>query len=699
MRNRAGANLVDPSASYASQLQGLAQANGLKFQLNYEQRPTEETNFKDVTGNATLTCSGAYCPSVTRTTDSFGTFRSSNWYAATGANLAFSQPKFSLGGWVTVRDAFGGEYDERILLGPDNVGGAVDKYIQLSVVNLSSTPRLKVHFTATDGSQCEQVLTELTLAKEQKTHVFVTYDGTQVRGYKNGFEVGSYTLQGCANKVPAGNRFTIGRGASQATLYIHNVYFNVIDEGSGWSSAEAYLQLDGSKEPIWKKTGVENGDTPDVGVKRTLRDSSVGDSNNTVYICEEDRGTKEGKCQSDSFADSDDYQGDVSIDPRTNGYRDIGWSHSSYRGNLRYNVQNNFFNGDLDDLRIYESTLSAREINQIANGSGLVYQLDEASGRPQFRNAGTDTTQLYCQNAGNCPISGIKGYSGQAIRFDGVANQNLAIDNLRQRFGSNFVVSFWFKPEQNRPSSGPLPLLRSGQDSEGYTLYATNNGTTTGLNSRFNFSQTGYGTIGGSGGNRYDLRCSADEALVGIYGGAGAVVDRVGALCVALNANGSWNSEPRTIGTAGGGGGSGYDQRCPRNQVVVAFEGRSGALVDQITLKCAALNSDGTAQTSIALHCQPWVDMAALPRVNESVPRICQRAGSTGRAGGLVDAFGITCRDQFISQNRNLIRQWAMVAYRPGAKWRDLAALCQRPIAAYDLVWCALTATVSGQQW
>ena len=123
LRNRAGANMVDPSASYADQLRGLAQPNGLKFQLNFEQRPADERSFQDVTGNAALTCPSDYCPSVIRSTDSYGTFQASNWYAATGNNLAFTQARFSLGGWVTAEKPFGGKYNERVIFGPDNVAG------------------------------------------------------------------------------------------------------------------------------------------------------------------------------------------------------------------------------------------------------------------------------------------------------------------------------------------------------------------------------------------------------------------------------------------------------------------------------------------------------------------------------------------------------------------------------------------------
>ncbi len=559
---------------------------------------------------------------------------------------------------MTLRKPFGVKYDERILFGPDNTAGSAGNYLQLAVVNLNSTPKVKVNFTATDGTQCEQVLTDLTLTLDQKTHIFVTYDGALLRGYRNGIEVGNYNLQNCANKVPAGNQFTIGRGASHATLWVYNVYFMDLDEGSPWS-AEPYLQLDGSTDRFWHKTSVKNGHTPNVGAELTLRDSSKGDADNTVYICEEDNGDRRGKCTSDAV-DSDDFLGQVAINPRLNGEANSYWSSGDGRGYLRYNVQNNFFNGDLDDLRIYEATLSAHAVSQLVNSNGLLYQLDEASGRTQFRNAGTDSTQLLCQTPGNCPVSGIKGYTGQAVRFTGSADQTLRIEKLRQRFGSNFVTSFWWKPEQ--AATATTPLIRSGQGSEGYTLFATNNGSTTALNARFAYD--GVDPMGGSGGSSYDIRCAANEALVGLYGGAGTVVDRVGPLCVAIDGNGNWVGTPTQRGTAGGGGGEPYERVCANGTAVVGFSGRSGSLIDGITLQCARLQPDGYTDVYNRTALTAVGGSGGSAQAERVCPSNLPAAGIRGRAGGLVDAFGLTCRAEFIANTAVTLPngQWAHIA-------------------------------------
>ncbi len=658
LRNRAGANMVDPSASYANLLQGLAVPDGLKFVLNFEQRQSNPTRFTDATGKVDLSCpDGSYCPNVIYGANSFGRFAAQNWYLATGNNLAFTQAQFSLGGWVTLGKAFGNKYDERVLLGPDNTTDAAGNYLQLAVTNLNATPKIKLSFTATDGSKCEQVFTDLTLAYEQKTHVFVTYDGTVVRGYRNGVEVNSYNLQNCSNKIPAGDRFTVGRGPSQATLYVYNLYTRFIDEGDSlFSRAEPYLQLNENKEHFFLTTKVKNDDTSHVGKELEIRTISNGDSNSTVYICEEDNGEKEGKCKSDSSVDSDDAEGSVVIDPRTNREHDSNYG----RGQLRFNVQNNFFQGNLDDLRIYEKTLNSREISQLVNSSGLLYQLDEASGRAQFRNAGPDSTQLVCQNAGNCPTSGLKGYSGQAVRFTGQANQTLGIEKLRQRFGSNFILSFWLNPAAGAANS--TTLVRSGQGSEGYELLATNTGGSTALNARFAYNAVD--AIGGSGGGAYDLRCNANEALVGIHGGAGTRLDRVGASCVPIDGNGNWVGAPRQIGTAGGSGGGNYERTCPTGLAVVGFRGRSGAVVDQITLQCAKLLPDGY----VDLATRTLLQAAGGNGGNEQSERICPSnlpaAGITGRAGGAVDSFGLTCRNQFTANQALTI---------PNGQWSHLA--------------------------
>ena len=609
-----------------------------------------------------------------RDTNSYGKFQANGWYAVTGQNLAFSQPRFSLGGWVTLERAFGGTYNERVILGPDNVDGTDRRYLQLSVTDLqSSTPKARIHFTATDGAVCQQVLTDLTLPFGQKTHLFVTYDGTLVHGYRNGQLVGSYNLQNCAGKVPAGNRFTIGRGTTDATLFVERIYFEDVDEGGSWLSsyAEPYMQLDTTVTPFWRKTGVERKQAHTVNVELKLRTATRGDVNSTVYICEEDYGNKQGQCRSDSWSDSDDFQGRVDIDPRRNGEFKKYYCESSvpdprfcldeHRGNLSFNVQNNFFQGDLDDLRIYESTLSQQEVSQLVGGGGLHYQLDEAAGRMQFRTAGTDSTQLTCTGGAECPTSGVKGYTGQAVNFTGNLGQFLSIGRLRERFGSNLVASFWFKPKAGNETT-PSPILRYGQEQQGFTLYATQQANSTNLRAVFNFS--GHTTsIGGGGGDPYTLNCNPGEALVGISGGAANVVDRVGPLCVTTTPDyASWTSQPVQRGSAGGRGGRDYTVTCPSGSYVTGFSGRAARYVDRIELECARISSPGVLDSRRPFRLQAVGGNGGSIQPQQVCPSNLPANGIYGKSANLVDQFGLTCTGQPTVAGVNLaVDQWSHV--------------------------------------
>ncbi len=507
LRNRAGANMIDPSASYASRLLGLAQEDGLKFMLNFEHPPADEHSFQDMTGTTTVTCPEDYCPSVVRGDESYAIFGADSWYAVSGDGLAFSQSSFSIGGWITPEKAFGAEYDERKILGPDNVDGSSQSYLQLSLVDLQSgPPKAKIHFTAKDGTVCEQTLTELTVPYDERTHIFITYDGTQVYGYRNGQLAASSSLQNCQGKVPAGDRFTIGRGTTDAKLYIHNVKFD--DSGDDATDGEPYLLFNDSHDPFWDTDDVDDGDIVSIDKKLTLRTASTGDSNSTVYICEDDYGEKDGHCHSTLHGmdelfhsgDGDDYLSGVIVDPRRNGrfgYEANLFATSRSDAHMEYNVQNNFFQGSLDDLHIYGITLQAEDVARLASGEKLVYQLDEASGRQQFRNAGFEAAQLVCVNGANCPTSGLPGYSGEAVRFTGEADEALGIANLQERFGSKMVVSFWFKPEANNNNSAPLPLVRYGMEPEGFSLHATQQEGATLLQAAFNHAND-HGSIGTS---------------------------------------------------------------------------------------------------------------------------------------------------------------------------------------------------------
>ena len=100
------------------------------------------------------------------------------------------------------------------------------------------------------------------------------------------------------------------------------------------------------------------------------------------------------------------------------------------------------------------------------------------------------------------------------------------------------------------------------------------------------------GERGGSGGLAYNLSCPDGRVLVGVHARAGTVVDGVRGICRPVTAQGAWTGSESVTPTAGGGGGNAVTRRCPTNYAVSAFQGRQGAILDQIALECTRLASN-----------------------------------------------------------------------------------------------------------
>ncbi len=108
----------------------------------------------------------------------------------------------------------------------------------------------------------------------------------------------------------------------------------------------------------------------------------------------------------------------------------------------------------------------------------------------------------------------------------------------------------------------------------------------------YSLSSTG----GGGGGGPYQLRCSRDQFVMGLAGGSGVEVDRIQFQCgtVSVERSGTgWRVVVRSTGTTatvGGGGGAPFSDVCPSASVIRGFQGRSGAVIDQVGGRCTTLS-------------------------------------------------------------------------------------------------------------
>ncbi|KRG68868.1 hypothetical protein ABB29_10350 [Pseudoxanthomonas dokdonensis] len=150
-------------------------------------------------------------------------------------------------------------------------------------------------------------------------------------------------------------------------------------------------------------------------------------------------------------------------------------------------------------------------------------------------------------------------------------------------------------------------------------------------------------TIGGAGGGVFKLECANDEVLAGVHGTSIQVLSQIGPRCVRVDAAGNWQGQPGNRQVAGLPAGSGFETSCPRNQAVVGMAGRSGALVDQVQLECAPF-------ASASRRTGPITALAPIGGAGGGwqPTRRCAFDGVGralyGRAGGLIDSLGLLCR-------------------------------------------------------
>lgn len=149
--------------------------------------------------------------------------------------------------------------------------------------------------------------------------------------------------------------------------------------------------------------------------------------------------------------------------------------------------------------------------------------------------------------------------------------------------------------------------------------------------------------FGGGGGTAFSRSCGAGRVLTGMRYRAGAVVDAVGLLCRAVNADGSLGTESSVGTMAGGTGGTFGTVSCPAGTVVGGAKLYYGAVLDGVILSCmpwakatrtygelTAVRSFGSSSLNTR-----GVAMCESP----AQPIVSIR----GRSGLVVDALGVTC--------------------------------------------------------
>lgn len=181
------------------------------------------------------------------------------------------------------------------------------------------------------------------------------------------------------------------------------------------------------------------------------------------------------------------YLNGVVIATRTDltvGMTEVGPTANNWLGRNGYGDA--AFDGLIDDVRLYTSTLTAADVANVYNeGVAVRYTFDE--------NTGTSAANTGAKSSiGAASFLGTTGWSaagkyGSAVSLPGGAastnNHVKMADNIAAGLDEQFTVSFWARPD-TLPSWVPLVQIGSSTDTF-FLLQSSTNGTTTGFGATF----------------------------------------------------------------------------------------------------------------------------------------------------------------------------------------------------------------------
>jgi len=289
--------------------------------------------------------------------------------------------------------------------------------------------------------------------------------------------------------------------------------------------------------------------------------------------------------------------------------------------NLDLNVYEGRFNRTLRDsgaIMVGASQSESRTPNGSSNSGSRIdvhaWGVNVATlGYGDIRANGGDVNQFYTSS-----------FSGTSSASPIVAGAVLSIQGVLKDSGHGVL-----SPEQMRNL-----LVRTGTPQA--TPVTRRIGPMPNLRSALAEFDSGTASAGGSGGAPFTLRCEDGLALVGLRGGAGAVVDRVQPICE--SAAGAAGRMP-----AVGGGGTEFTRRCEAGEFVIGMRGRATLFLDRLILECARPGGAGRRRID---------SLEPIGGTGGAVfgPNRCTRdriaVGLQGRAGAFIDQLRLLCSSE-----------------------------------------------------
>jgi hypothetical protein len=264
------------------------------------------------------------------------------------------------------------------------------------------------------------------------SHVVATYDGSGYQLYVNGAPVPLAAGDTVTGAPPRASETRVGRASTAFSVQLQRL--TITEEGDGVGRAEVYF--------LWNGQRVRDERELEDGTVRTLNLSLSGEGSGRLQVFEDDQG-EIGRGADDLMIDVT-FSADQPSIPCGTTYSTTDTSAEATRGFVTLCVSNFSlpFRGRLDDVTIQRRALSADEVRTLYDSTvtSLHLRLDDPPASTLFRDA-TGRRAASCSGSG-CPVTGLAGRDGQAVRFDGVNDRldaGLGIDLARR----SFSVGVW----------------------------------------------------------------------------------------------------------------------------------------------------------------------------------------------------------------------------------------------------------------
>ncbi|MFQ5434672.1 MAG: LamG-like jellyroll fold domain-containing protein, partial [Anaerolineae bacterium] len=393
-------------------------------------------DFMDSAFGLRLTCPAGRCPSrIGGMRGGAVSFNQKQHLETSGPQVDLSRGNgFTLAAWVYPIPTFDSRW--HALLG--NTAGAPSMWYY-------GPYSLRVEFGPA-GQKCSYQ--GAILSPNRWQHVVAAFDGSTLQIYMNGQW---QDTTACNGKTPySTTTLHIGRASQQGWIKFTDVY--VDDEGDGLGTAEYQLTLDDNE--IWYQEDIDEKHYYQINQTHLVADDNnhnfklweIDPKNNDLNISQNFNNTTIGHFQTDYNTDG--------------------------KGTLNWNSWNEFYNGRLDDLRLYSYPLTAVEVADLYQSSSraLEMRFDDPPGADAFQDhSGNGVTGVCAPPA--CPDTGLPGRDNQAVRFDGV-NDYIAADSLTSSLAGE-AISFggWVYPDPAQNGWGSLLAFHTSGGSNRNLLF------------------------------------------------------------------------------------------------------------------------------------------------------------------------------------------------------------------------------------